>query len=98
MKYAPQVIELLAAYPGRGFRMADIVRHVSRGRGLSPIERNAVRQALLRVLSHLVASGQVEREESAVNSCRYAWCRKVRHGVLEKCDANCDNTCGNLRP
>ena len=36
MKYAHEVIDLLAAYPGREFRMAEILRHVSRGMPLAP--------------------------------------------------------------
>lgn len=73
MKYATQVIELLAAYPGRAFRMAEIIRHVSRGRALSPSERNAMRRAVLRVLEALADSNQIQRIAGGVTSCQYSW-------------------------
>lgn len=73
MKYAKEVIDLLAAYPGRQFRMTEIVRHVSRARMLSTRERNAMRQAILRVLASLEDSGQVMRAAPASRSAVYWW-------------------------
>ncbi|RZS80643.1 hypothetical protein EV675_3255 [Pigmentiphaga kullae] len=92
------MIELLAAYPGREFRMGDLVRHVSKGRTLAPSERQAARMAVLRVLGALVNSGQVERVGVSATSCYYVWCSSLLHGVDENCYANCHNTPGNLRP
>lgn len=98
MKYAKEVIELLASYPGKEFRMAQIVRHVSRGMPLTPARRNAVRQGVLRVLSSLEDSGQVEKSVDAPNSVYYSWCRKVRHEVDANRYAICDNRGGQVAP
>lgn len=92
MKYAKEVIDLLAAYPGREFRMIQIVRHVSGARDLSARQRNAVRQGVLRVLDSLQDTGQIQKIEEAANSVLYAWRRKVRHDVGANRYANCDNT------
>lgn len=73
MKYAAEVIDLLAAYPGREFRMAEIVRHVARGRELSGRERNSVRQAVGRVLVTLEESGHANRTVLAQKSYMYIW-------------------------
>ena len=98
MKYAKEVIELLAAYPGKEFRMAQIVRHVSRAMELSSARRNAVRQGVLRVLNFLEESGQIMKIMEAPNSTYYTWCRKVRHEVDAKRYAKCDNTGGQVAP
>jgi hypothetical protein len=82
MKYAKEVLDLIAAYPGRGFKMREIVRYVSPqviGR-----ERHAVRRGVLRVIDELVACGSVDRyPPHAVRgeSTMYTW--KVRHGNLD---------------
>lgn len=73
MKYAKEVIDLLAAYPGREFRMIQIVRHVTRARVISPNQRNAVRIGIFRVLEQLRESGQVEQKKGAATSATYAW-------------------------
>ena len=53
MTYAEEVIGLMECYPGREFRMAQIVRHVSRGMALSSTKRHAVRKGVERVLRSL---------------------------------------------
>ncbi|WZB66005.1 hypothetical protein WJ971_27070 [Achromobacter xylosoxidans] len=50
MKYASEVLDLMAAAPGRPWRMAELVRGASGARELTRRERNAMRQAILRVL------------------------------------------------
>jgi len=60
MKYAREVIELMAAYPGRDFKMAELVR------AASPTipdarTRGAVRQGVLRVVTALIENGSVLR-------------------------------------
>lgn len=97
MKYAREVIELLAAYPGREFRMIQIVRHVSSALDLSVRQRNAVRQGVLRVLDSLQNSGQVQKIEEAANSVLYVWRSKVRHDVSACVYSNCDNAGAELR-
>lgn len=97
MKYARETIELMSAYPGRTWRMADLVRNVARGRTLERRERDAVRNAVLRVLDHLAETRQVEKHAEAANSMFYSWCI-VRHGLSQMCDRKCDNLAGTLRP
>lgn len=53
MRYAAEVIDLLAAYPGRMFRMIEIVRHVAKGRPHCKQQRDRYRQGVLRVLRAL---------------------------------------------
>lgn len=53
MRYAAEVMDLLAAYPGRTFRMAEIVRHVAKGRPSCRQQRDRYRQGILRVLQAL---------------------------------------------
>lgn len=73
MKYAHEVIDLMGAYPGREFRMAEIIRHVCRGRRLSARETEAVRKAVRRVLAALEENGQVWRQADSDKSALYAW-------------------------
>jgi len=51
MKYAREVIDLLAAYPDHSFRMNHIVRHVSRAVPQSPKRRETLRKGVGRVWS-----------------------------------------------
>lgn len=98
MKYASEVIGLLGAHPGREFRMAQIVRHVTRARELTESERHAVRKGVERVLRSLCESGQVEQSKEGATSAYYAWSRSLRHGVSANWDVNCDNRSAELRP
>lgn len=59
MLYAREVIELLGAFPGRDFRMREIVRHVSRAGTLTPKQRLAMRMAIMRVIQQLAESQMV---------------------------------------
>lgn len=89
MKYAHEVMDLMAPYPGRKFRMAEIVRYVDpHANGAA---RQRVHKGVLRVLKSLHEHGQVEIEPAAGlgGFASYAW--KVRHQSLEKCDRNYDN-------
>ena len=92
MKYASEVIDLLAPYPGRKYRMAHIVRHVTRGRTLSTGERHAVREGVKRVLRQLSESGQVQQIKSGETFALYAWHHKLQHEGLANCNVNCNNT------
>lgn len=78
MKYAKEVLDTMSAQPGRPWRMAELVRGASGARELSRRERNAMRQAILRVLETLHDGGQVARIEHARNSLAYVW-SEVRH-------------------
>ncbi|MBR8655960.1 hypothetical protein KDH83_21860 [Achromobacter sp. Marseille-Q0513] len=85
MKYAKEVLDLMSAFPGREWRMAELVRDASGGRELARRERDAMRQAILRVLEALQDCGQVQRIEYARNSLTYAW-GEVRHEEACACD------------
>ena len=89
MKYAKEVIELLAAYPGKEFRMAQIVRHVSRGVALSTRRRQAIRVGVKRVLYQLEEMGQIEQVKEGETSSYYKWkCVKLTHELNANCYVN----------
>lgn len=76
MKFGKEVIELMAACPGRDFRMIELVRHATGGRELTTRERNAVRQGVLRVIHELIGMGSVLSRPSrpGVRNCAsYRW-------------------------
>lgn len=85
MKYAKEVIDLLAAYPGREFRMAQIIRHVTKGREISPVKRQAVRVGVRRVIDELVESGQAVRIKQTATTASYVWPSKLIHEVSANC-------------
>lgn len=60
MRYAREVMDLMAAYPGRDWKMAHIVRHVVTVRNETRRER--VRRGVHRVVSLLIDSGHIERD------------------------------------
>lgn len=78
MKYAKEVLDTMSAFPGRPWRMAELVRGAAGARELTRRERNAMRQAILRVLETLHEGGQVARIEHARNSLAYVW-SEMRH-------------------
>lgn len=98
MKYAPEILGLMRPYPGREYRMAQIVRDVSRGRTMSQRERNAVREGVRRVLDHLIDSGHVAKIKDGETSAFYVWRGNLPHGVVESCHANCQNIGRDLTP
>ncbi|ADE12154.1 hypothetical protein [Sideroxydans lithotrophicus] len=73
MKHADKVIELLAAYPGREFRMRQIVNYINPKP--SHDERCAIRSAVSLVLLALVESGQIKMSvpKSRGSFALYAW-------------------------
>ena len=90
MKYAHEVMDLLAPYPGRHFRMAEIVRYVAPQ--AAGQERQRVRNGVLRVLESLQEHGSIEIEPAATRGgfATYAW--KVPHAHSQKCHDKCHNT------
>lgn len=98
MKYAREVIDLMACYPGREFRMAEILRHVTKGLALSDMQRGAVRQGVRHVLLELIASGQVEQEKRGSTSAVYAWSCKLQDAAIQNCKRKCNNTASLARP
>lgn len=59
MKFAPEIIQLMAAYPGRDFRMVQIVRYVTANKPMDLKARRTARKAVLRALEAFVETGSV---------------------------------------
>lgn len=59
MLYAREVIELMGAYPGRDFRMIEVLRYVTNGKELDTKQKTAMRKGVLRVMESLAESGCV---------------------------------------
>ncbi len=60
MKYAKEVIGLMSAYPGRDWKMANLINEVSQGRTICKQERNRLRFCVAEVLKALESSGSIE--------------------------------------
>ena len=97
MKYAKEVMDLMGPYPGRHFRMGDLVRYVA-PQAAGP-DRQRVRNGVLRVLESLAESGHVEIVPAARRGgfSTYAW-RKVPHEVFQKCHGKCHNSGRSIAP
>jgi hypothetical protein len=57
MLYARELIEFMGAWPGRDFKMVELVGYIANGRVLDIREKRAVRKAALRAVEALSASG-----------------------------------------
>lgn len=99
MKYAREVIGLLAAYPGRAFKMIQIVRHVAEGKPANAREWERVRKGVRRVLDSLEESGQIGSNRLSVMNGEpglYRW--KPGHEHLAYRDVIRDNIGRTLAP
>lgn len=83
MKYAHEILGLMRPYPGRPYRMAQLVREAAGARVLTARQREAVRKGVKRVLEHLVETGHVERLGEGTRGMAYAW-RGLGHEVSQK--------------
>jgi len=84
--YASEVIALLGAYPGREFKMVEIVRYVANGRDMSLREKRTMRKGVLRAIAALNEMGSVLIRPPAPSrggSASYSW-REVRHAVADR--------------
>lgn len=74
MKFAADVMALLAPFPGREFRMRQIVNYCAPKRA-DERERKRVQMAVYRVLQMLAESGHVVIKERATNGApaTYSW-------------------------
>jgi len=59
LKYADRIIGLMGAFPGREWRMGEIVRYVEPVQGRK--DRDRVRRGVARVLDALLEAGSVSR-------------------------------------
>jgi hypothetical protein len=74
--YVREITELMSAYPGREFRMAEIVNYVGAGGGRNPRKRQAVRLSAWRALKAMIEAGAVmERQPMAARGSHalYRW-------------------------
>ena len=73
MKHADRVIELMGAYPGRGFKMREIVRYVHPTAGLA--ERQTIKKAVQRALLALELTGviAVQRPKASGSCALFIW-------------------------
>jgi len=74
VKYAAEVMALLAPYPGREFRMRQIVNYCAPKKA-DEKERKRVQMAVYRVLQMLAESGHVVIRERSQNGApgSYSW-------------------------
>lgn len=80
MKFAKEIIGLMAAYPGRDFKMIELVRHVTGARDLAPRERDRERKAVIRVLAQLKEAGHIVRRPTR-SDVRNALCYRWKSGT-----------------
>lgn len=59
MLYARELIEFMGAFPGRDFKMVELVGYIANGRKMDVREKRAVRKAALRAIDALSSSGCV---------------------------------------
>jgi hypothetical protein len=74
--YASEVIELMGAYPGRLFKMRELVNYVRNGRPINTTQREALRKGIRRVMELLEMAGSVEihpSKKSTGGSASYLW-------------------------
>ncbi|RIQ11464.1 hypothetical protein D0846_17545 [Bordetella avium] len=97
MKYAREILGLMRPYPGRQFRMAELVR------GVNPMaegaERQRIRNGVLRVLAELEQNGSITRvgpAQARGGYALYSW--KVPHEVYQKCHLECHNSRRTIAP
>lgn len=83
MRYARETMELMAAYPGRDFRMGAIVRYIIGG-NTETRKRKATREGVRLVMEHLVAAGAVHLTPAKGRGgfALYRW--KVPDELMEK--------------
>jgi hypothetical protein len=79
LKFYNDIEELLRPYPGRWFKMAQIIRYVAHGRSIDRKERHAIKVGVLRVLDVMREIRAIEIRPSVRRGCSafYRW--KVAH-------------------
>lgn len=73
MKYASEVLGIMRPYPGKEFRIGQLVKQVAGREKVSPPEVEAMRKGIRRVLDDLIEIGYVERAGRNTNSVSYVW-------------------------
>ena len=95
MKFASDVIDLMGAFPGRDFRIGDVISYVRNGRELTSKEERAMREAVVRVLKALEESGSIIVVRPFTNQrgwAYYRWKMTHAHSPAPLPDATKSNT------
>lgn len=74
--YVREVVELMAAFPGREFRIGDVIAYVRNGRDVTDKQARAMREGVVRALQALAETGSVEIVRPWTNQrgwCYYRW-------------------------
>lgn len=95
MKYAHEVMDLMACYPGRQFRLMELVRHVSRGRNLTPTEKTRIQRGVRRAMEAFQDTGSpvIHDPDVGCHGRTYSWRVTVPSQFMEK-DVNQSVTIG----
>lgn len=89
MLYVSEIVDLMAAFPDRDFRIGDVIRYVRNGRELTDRQQRAMREAVVRALHALEASGSIAIIRPWVNQRGWGYYRwKMTHGDSSKCNTN----------
>jgi hypothetical protein len=89
MRFAREVIELMGSYPGRDFRIGDVITYVRNGRELTGKQQRAMREAVVRVLQALEESQSVSVVRPFTNQRGWAYYRwKMTHETVVNCYPN----------
>lgn len=75
MKYAKEILDLMPAYPGRKFRLVELVRHVSKGRAICQTEKTRLQRGIQRVMVEMARNGSVSihEPEKGGHGRQYEW-------------------------
>ena len=97
MKYASEVIDLMACFPGRRFKMRQIINHVAPR--ADQRQRAIVRTGVWRVLLALESSGQVGSSRSETENGEHAeyWWKSITSASLEPFQKALQSTRPQLR-
>lgn len=90
MKYATEVIDLLARAPGRKFRMREIVRHLKMRKGFVEYDTRTVTRGVARALIAMADESKVVEiipPSTYGAPALYVW-RDARAGEDPKCAAS----------
>ena len=75
MLYVGDLIDLMAAFPGREWRMKDLINYCRKGRRITPTQRRAIAIAVFRAIRALEGTGVIAIKRSPVRGSYaiYVW-------------------------
>ena len=87
MRYAREVIELMAPYPGQPWKMRQLVNHVAKGKPQSKQQRNRYREGVRLVLLALIDCGIVIRQPARSGGTPlYIWRESAKRDTAKVLD------------